>query len=212
MIYSIFSKGKLLLFVLLVFVSCKEEQHAKITEKGNQQKKIIVDVEQRIQQQLRQLLPFIHQSPQYSKDWIFLVDMRIASGRNRFFVYDVNKKKVLHKGLVTHGSGSVLPDSDSLVFKNIPESLATSLGKYTVGYSYEGTFGKAYKLYGLDRTNNKAFERFIVLHYHACVSDVETMGDICTSYGCPTVSPNFFKKLEHIIDNSQKKILLSIYY
>ncbi|MGZ8558091.1 MAG: murein L,D-transpeptidase catalytic domain-containing protein [Chitinophagaceae bacterium] len=47
----------------------------------------------------------------------------------------------------------------------------TSLGKYIVDNSYIKRFGLAYKLYGLDKTNDKAFQRFVVLHAHECVPE-----------------------------------------
>ena len=34
----------------------------------------------------------------------FLVDMKISSGRNRFFVYDLQKDSIISVGLVAHGS------------------------------------------------------------------------------------------------------------
>jgi hypothetical protein len=85
------------------------------------------------------------------------------------------------------------------------------LGKYKVGYSYNGRFGLAYKLYGLDKTNDKAFERFVVLHSHDCVPETEVKDDICQSDGCPTVSPGFLQYLKPIINASKKPVLLWIY-
>jgi len=34
----------------------------------------------------------------------FLVDMKVASGKNRFFVYDLEKDSVILAGLVAHGN------------------------------------------------------------------------------------------------------------
>lgn len=144
--------------------------------------------------------------------YCFLVDMRIPSGKNRFFVYDLKKDSVEIAGLVTHGSGSDNGDGE-LIFSNEANSYCTSLGKYKVGGSYNGRFGLAYKLYGLDETNNKAFERFVVLHSHVCVPDEEIFPHgICVSLGCPTVSPAFLEKLKKYLDSSSKPVLLWIYY
>lgn len=142
----------------------------------------------------------------------FLADMRIASGKKRFFVYNLQKDSVEQAGLVAHGSGSDKGTAD-LIFSNTPNSNCTSLGKYRIGKSYMGTFGLAYKLYGLDNTNSKAFERFVVLHAHACVPNGEVAPlPICESWGCPTVAPAFLKELQTIIDRSEKPVLLWIYY
>jgi hypothetical protein len=142
----------------------------------------------------------------------FLVDMRIPSGKKRFFVYNLDKDSVEIAGLVTHGSGSDT-GTEELTFSNTPNSYCTSLGKYKMGNSYYGRFGLAYKLYGLDKTNSKAFERFVVLHGHGCVPDEEVSpGSICVSLGCPTVSPAFLTQLKSYIHISSKPVLLWIYH
>jgi hypothetical protein len=147
----------------------------------------------------------------FDENHCFLLDMRIASGRNRFFVYNLDKDSIEIAGLVTHGSG--ITNSDTPVFSNTPNSYCTSLGKYKIGKSYYGKFGLAYKLYGLDKTNNKAFDRFVVLHAHECVPNGEIDPLlICESWGCPTVSPAFLTQLKSYIDSSSKPILLWIYY
>jgi hypothetical protein len=113
-------------------------------------------------------------------------------------------------GLVAHGSG--LTNTDNIVFSNEPGSYCSSVGKYRIGASYYGQFGLAYKLYGLESTNNNAFERFVVLHAHDCVPEKEVYPlSICESWGCPTVSPGFLDKLAGYIDHSDKSILMWIY-
>ena len=157
-------------------------------------------------------LRLLDPSGQYDQQYAFLVDMRIASGKKRFFVYNLEKDSVESAGLVTHGSGSDRGD-DELYFSNTAESNCTSLGKYRIGHSYMGKFGLAFKLYGLDKTNSKAFERFVVLHAHSCVPDDEVSPlPICKSWGCPTVSPAFLTELKKYIDKSEAPILLWIYY
>jgi hypothetical protein len=147
----------------------------------------------------------------YSRTICFLVDMRINSGKQRFFVYNLEKDSVEMAGLVTHGSGSGSNDED-IYFSNEPGSNCTSLGKYKIGRSYKGKFGLAYKLYGLDKTNDNAFERFVVLHAHSCVPNEEVYPlPICESWGCPTVSPSFLQTLRKYIDSAEKPILLNIY-
>lgn len=141
----------------------------------------------------------------------FLIDMRLPSGKNRFFVYNLDKDSVEIAGLVTHGSG--VTNSDAPVFSNTPNSYCTSLGKYKIGKSYIGKFGLAYKLYGLDKTNSKVFDRFVVLHAHACVPTGETFPlPICESWGCPTVSPAFLTLLQSYINAAKKPVMLWIYY
>jgi hypothetical protein len=142
----------------------------------------------------------------------FLLDMRLPSGSNRFFVYNLDKDSVEIAGLVAHGSG-IGNNTDTTTFSNTPNSYCTSLGRYKIGNSYNGKFGLAYKLYGLDKTNSKAFDRFVVLHAHACVPNDEVApSTICESWGCPTVAPAFLTQLKTYLDRSEEPILLWIYY
>ena len=142
----------------------------------------------------------------------FLIDMKIPSGKYRFFVVDFTTDSVYMIGMVTHGSGSFI-SNDSLQFSNVTKSGCTSLGMYSIGQRYFGTFGLAYKLHGLNTTNNNAFKRFVVLHAHSCVPVTEIAPQhICQSLGCPTVAPLFLKQLQPIIDHATQPILLYIYY
>jgi L,D-transpeptidase catalytic domain len=147
----------------------------------------------------------------FDAEHCFLVDMRIPSGKNRFFVYNLDVDSVEIAGLVTHGSG--IANSDAPFFSNTPNSYCTSLGKYKIGNSYYGKFGLAYKLYGLDKINSKAFDRFVVLHAHECVPNDEISPlPICESWGCPTVSPAFLTLLKSYISEAAKPVMLWIYY
>lgn len=148
----------------------------------------------------------------YNEEYCFIINMAIPSGNPRFFVYNLKKDSIEDAGLVTHGSGSENTNGN-LVFKNVPNSLASSKGKYKIGVSYYGKFGLAYKLHGLDSTNDKAFQRFVVLHSHECVPSkpVDPL-PICVSWGCPTVAPDFLKTLQTKIDATVKPILLDLQY
>ena len=151
-------------------------------------------------------------NPSYNTKIAFFVDMRIKSGKNRFFVYDLINNKILDEGLVAHGSGSETAIKGNLKFSNEPNSNATSLGRYVIGKAYNGMFGKSYKLSGLDQTNKNAFKRAIVLHSYSAVPEEEQDYYISNSHGCPMLNENFFKRLEKIIDSSKSNIILNIYY
>lgn len=141
----------------------------------------------------------------------FLIDMKQPCGSNRFFVLDMNKDSVLASGLVTHGYGK--SSYSKINFSNIPGSNSTSLGKYKIGGAYNGRFGLAYKLHGLESSNNNALNRFVVLHSHECVPAAEVAPQvICMSQGCPTVSPVFLQTLKSYIDKSSGPVLLWIFY
>jgi hypothetical protein len=146
----------------------------------------------------------------YNEAICILVDMSLPSGRVRLFVYDMKEDTIRNAGLVTHGRCNQYW-LDGRKYGNTVGCGCTSLGKYKIGRSYQGRFGLAYKLHGLEKTNDKAFERFVVLHSHECVPATEVKEEICQSDGCPTVSAGILQYLEPIINASTKPILLWIY-
>ena len=166
----------------------------------------------RLDKKINEINSYVENKNVYNKEIAFLLDMKISSGKNRFFVVDLRNKKIIKKGLVAHGYGSNILNSDSLQFSNVPNTMATSIGKYRIGNSYYGKFGKSYKLNGLDISNSKALERNIVLHSYKDVPEQEVDGAICLSKGCPMVSFGFFKELEGLIDCSKNSILMYVYY
>jgi hypothetical protein len=147
----------------------------------------------------------------YNTHYCFLLDMKIPSGKKRFFVYDLKGDSVAKAGMATHGSGGTY--SPEIIFSNEPGSNCSSIGKYKISQSYNGKFGLAYKLHGLDKTNSNAYNRFVVLHAHPSVPLEEVAPQkICTSWGCPTVSPFYLQQLKLYLDMPGKPILLWIYY
>ncbi|MDD5149362.1 MAG: murein L,D-transpeptidase catalytic domain family protein [Flavobacterium sp.] len=168
--------------------------------------------EARLLERVKIIKQFIRNNPKYSNELAFFIDMQIMSGKNRFFVYDLKKDSIIDQGLVAHGLGSETGNSGELKFSNTNNSLCSSLGKYYVGKDYLGKFGKAYKLYGLDSTNSNAFARSIVLHKYSYVPYVEQDKTICHSFGCPMVNEIYYERIEKIIDNSKRNIILDIYY
>ncbi|MGL6037723.1 MAG: murein L,D-transpeptidase catalytic domain-containing protein [Soonwooa sp.] len=77
-------------------------------------------------------------------------------------MYNLKNDKILEKGLVAEGFGSEKGKTKkSLKLSNIEGFYCPSLGKYAVGESYVGDFGKSYRLYGLDNSNSNGFNRAI---------------------------------------------------
>ena len=177
-------------------------------------KEILNEIEfARLTNHVSEIKTFTTANHKYSNKIAFLVDMKIKSGKNRFFVYDLQNEKIIDQGLVAHGSGSETGiKGDILQFSNEPNSNCSSLGRYCIEKSYNGVFGKAFRLNGLDQTNNNAMKRAIVLHRYKEVPDEEKEYYIINSHGCPMVSDVFFKRLEKVIDSSDAKIMLYMYY
>ncbi|MEO6313378.1 MAG: murein L,D-transpeptidase catalytic domain-containing protein [Chitinophagaceae bacterium] len=147
----------------------------------------------------------------FNTRFCFLVDMSIASGEPRFFVFDLKADSIVRRGLVTHGRCNEQWLADRK-YANTIGCGCTSLGRYRIGNPYSGKFGRAYKLAGMDVTNSNAYARFVVLHAHSCVPEQPVAPDpICQSDGCPTVAPGFLKELSALLDKSSKPVLLWIY-
>jgi hypothetical protein len=147
----------------------------------------------------------------YSTRYIFLADMKLPSGKNRFFIYDLDKDSVVEKGLVAHGSCNTA-FLETAEFSDSPGCGCSAEGKYRIGYAYKGRFGKAFKLHGLDSSNKSAFERYIVFHSYSCVPDQEVYPEsICNSLGCAMVSPAFLERAANYIESSPRPVLLYIF-
>ncbi|WP_027379454.1 murein L,D-transpeptidase catalytic domain-containing protein [Chryseobacterium daeguense] len=148
----------------------------------------------------------------YNQDIAVFINFKIHSGKYRYFVYDLKNDKILQKAVVAHGEGSAVKNSNVLQFSNIDGSHQSSLGKYEIRESYNGKFGKAYRLNGLDQTNSNARARAIVLHSFHCVPDKESSDPACLSFGCPMLSENAFNQTAKYIDQSSQPIILYAFY
>jgi len=148
----------------------------------------------------------------YNQDLAVFINFKIHSGKYRYFVYDLKNKKILQQAIVSHGSGSVIKNSDALSFSNIEGSYQSSLGKYEIKETYVGKFGKSYRLNGLDISNNNAMKRAIVIHSYSCISDKESQESACLSLGCPMLSFNALKQTANFIDSSKQPVILYAFY
>lgn len=173
---------------------------------------VVPFVKERLDSQVSMIKEYIEDHQNYNDRFAFFVDLKIESGRNRFFVYDLKNSEIIDVGLVSHGLGSDTGIPGELKFSDKNSSLCTSLGKYSIGSSYQGQYGKAYKLFGLDETNKSAFSRSIVLHKFDKMPYEEQEKPICLSMGCPMLNEQFYARIEKYIDGNSKHILLNIYY
>ena len=149
---------------------------------------------------------------EYNQELAVFINFKIPSGKYRYFIYNLKNNTIVQQAVVSHGSGSVIPRSEALKFSNVEGSYQSSLGKYAIGESYVGKFGKAYRLSGLDSTNSNAMQRAIVLHSYGCISDTESQAPACLSLGCPMLSVNAFNETAKYIDQSKKPIILYAFY
>ncbi len=140
------------------------------------------------------------------------IDLGMNSGYFRCWVIGFNDGVIKMQGLVAHGSGKAnwLP-TGTRKYSNEKGSLLSSLGKYKTGNSYFGEYGLAYKLYGMEPSNSNAFSRAIVIHAHRSIPDIQSTKALFQSWGCPSVSPGFLKRLQTLIDQSDKPLLVWIF-
>ena len=148
--------------------------------------------EEKLLQQVKRIKTLVQHNSNYNPEIAFFIDMQVMSGKNRFFIYDLKNNVILDQGLVAHGFGSRIKIDGDQKFSNENGSLCTSLGRYRIGQSYNGQFGKAYKLHGLDATNDKSFSRNIVLHKSCDVPYEEQNNQIEYSFGCPMVNEIYY--------------------
>ncbi len=152
---------------------------------------------------------------QMNTDFCFLVDMGIHSGKYRFFVWSFSKDTIIAESLCAHGSGGK-STKDKPEFSNVPGSLCTSLGKYKVGARSYSKWGINihYKLHGLEKTNDKAFERIVVLHSYdpICQKEIYPLHlPLGYSQGCPVICNELMKEIDEMLKNQKQPTLLWIY-
>lgn len=189
---------KQFIFLFLFIISC-----SKTESQEN-----IIDLPQ---SKVSEIKSFI-KGKNYNQDLAIFINFKIHSGKYRYFVYDLKNDKILQKAIVSHGSGSVIQNSEKLRFSNVEGSYQSSLGKYEIRESYIGKFGKSYRLNGLESTNNNALQRAIVLHSYSCIPDIESQNPACLSLGCPMLSANAFNQTAKYIDQSKQPIILYTFY
>ena len=153
-----------------------------------------------------------------NQDFCLLIDFGIHSGKKRFFVWDFNKKEIIHQFLVGHGCGdntwSGDETKDNPTFSNTEDSHRSSLGKYKIGergYSNWGVHTK-YLMHGLEPSNSNALKRIIVFHSWEAVSDEEVYPNgTPEGWGCPTISNASFTNIDPLLKAATKPVLMWIY-
>ncbi len=151
----------------------------------------------------------------FNTNYSILIDFSIHSGKNRFFVWDFQNDTIKYQGLVCHGYGQKSTQKKP-VFSNVEGSYCSSLGKYKMGIRSYSSWGinVHYKMHGLEKTNNNAFKRIIVLHSHNPVPEEEIYPQhlpLGWSQGCPVVDNNMMRNLDALFKKEKKPLLMWIY-
>lgn len=126
--------------------------------------------------------------------FITIVDFSKPSTEERFFVIDLENKKVDYSTYVTHGKNTGLVTA--VKFSNTMNSYQSSLGFYLTINPYEGSNGYSLRLKGLEPgINSNALDRNIVVHGadYATEDFIKKYGFLGRSLGCPAI-PNTISK------------------
>ena len=138
-----------------------------------------------------------------------VIDMSVSANKNRFFLIDIEKEKIVHKSIVAHGRNS--GGEYAKDFSNKIGSFKSSIGFYRTGETYQGKHGLSLRLDGLEFSNSNARKRAIVIHAADYVSSVfiEKNGRLGRSLGCPSLPQ---KDYDQIVEKIKEGKLLFIYY
>jgi hypothetical protein len=128
---------------------------------------------------------------------IAIADMTQPSTAERFYVVDLEHRKLLLRTWVAHGKGS--GEDRCVRTSNKNGSLCTSAGLMRVGQRIiSPKHGDALLLHGLEKgVNDHALEREIIIHGADYVSagHIREHGRLGRSWGCPAVSPEVMRRL-----------------
>ena len=140
---------------------------------------------------------------------LIIIDYSKPSNEERFYVLDLNKKKLVYSTRVAHSKNSGL--EIPLEFSDDPNSYQSSLGFFVTLGEYNGAYGYSLRLKGLEENiNANAEDRAIVIHGGDIVEDeyIKKFGFAGRSLGCP-VLPNSLTR--EIIDFIKHGRVLFIY-
>jgi hypothetical protein len=135
----------------------------------------------------------------WRRDKVGMVDFSRPSSEPRMFIVDIMQGSV-KSYFVAHGRGSD-PEHDGFLktFSNESGSYATSRGAYMTLEWYKGKYGSSMRLAGLDRDNNLAVDRAIVVHeaWYSSPEMLKKWGKLGRSEGCFAVAPGMNMEMNY---------------
>ncbi|WP_058526213.1 MULTISPECIES: murein L,D-transpeptidase catalytic domain family protein [Legionella] len=123
------------------------------------------------------------------KPVLTVIDYSLPSYKQRMWIFDLRKERLLYNTYVAHGknSGMDVPRH----FSNRPSSKETSLGTYVTRDTYYGSKGLSLNLQGLERGfNDNAYSRRVVIHgaWYVEPDFIKRAGRAGRSWGCPSIA------------------------
>ena len=135
---------------------------------------------------------------------LIIIDYTKPSNEERFYVLDLNNKKLVYSTRVAHSKNSGL--EIPLEFSDDPNSYQSSLGFFVTLGEYNGAYGYSLRLKGLEENiNANAEDRAIVIHGGDIVEDeyIKKFGFAGRSLGCPVLPHSITKEIIDFIKHGR---------
>ena len=133
---------------------------------------------------------------------VTIIDFDQPSYNKRMYIVDLESHQLLYQTYTSHGRNSGKDYATS--FSNTPSSNKSSLGFYVTSSTYYGANGYSLKLIGKEKNiNDNALARAIVIHGADYVSEnnIDNMGYLGRSFGCPALVPKLTRPIIDLIKN-----------
>ena len=135
---------------------------------------------------------------------LIIIDYTKPSNEERFYVLDLNNKKLVYSTRVAHSKNSGL--EIPLEFSDDPNSYQSSLGFFVTLGEYNGAYGYSLRLKGLEENiNANAEDRAIVIHGGDIVEDeyIKKFGFAGRSLGCPVLPHSITREIIDFIKHGR---------
>ena len=135
---------------------------------------------------------------------LIIIDYSKPSNEERFYVLDLDKKKLVYSTRVAHSKNSGL--EIPLEFSDDPNSYQSSLGFFVTLGEYNGAYGYSLRLKGLEENiNANAEDRAIVIHGGDIVEDeyIKKFGFAGRSLGCPVLPHSLTREIIDFIKHGR---------
>lgn len=134
------------------------------------------------------------------KPVLTVIDYSLPSNKQRMWVFDLKKERLLYNTYVAHGKNSGMDTPHH--FSNRSSSKETSLGTYVTRDTYIGHKGYSLNLQGLERGfNDNAYSRRVVIHgaWYVEPDFIKKSGRAGRSWGCPSIARTLAKPVINTI-------------
>lgn len=148
-------------------------------------------------------------------NYCLFLDYSIPSGKPRLFVWSFAENRVVYSAHAMHGPGKGSTDKTP-VFSNVPGSKCSSVGRFEVTRDRGKRNKSGFRLKGLERSNNCAYGRGIMIHGSRYVDANKWRKFIPLNakscQGCVTVSTRDMAYINKLVGKEKGNLLLWSYY